>query len=262
MHLTSRLRALRERTSRPPKSRPLYWRLLVPVVFGAAGMLFVTSAATARGTDLRADGRSDLSDLIRRQQHSLQEQSRQLTALQQQVLRETAGEASRDGRVAGAQAAADALAGPAGLQEVTGPGITVTLNDAPRPADGMTPTGVPPDYLVVHQQDVQAVVNALWAGGAEALQLMDQRVISTSAVRCVGNTLILQGVVYSPPYVITAIGDPDSLKKALDVSPTVQIYKEYVDAYDLGYTVKTPSTIVIPAYQGSLGLKLARVPSS
>lgn len=260
MHLTARLRALRERTSRPPKSRPLYWRLLVPVVFGAAGMLFVTSAATAKGTDLRA-GRSDLGDLIRRQQHALQEQSRQLTALQQEVLRETASEASRDGRVAGAQAAADALAGPAGLQEVTGPGITVALDDAPRPADGQTPTGVPPDYLVVHQQDVQAVVNALWAGGAEALQLMDQRVISTSAVRCVGNTLILQGVVYSPPFVITAIGDPDALKKALDDSPTVQIYKQYVDAYDLGYTVKTPSSIVIPAYQGSLGLKLAQVPS-
>ncbi len=57
-----------------------------------------------------------------------------------------------------------------------------------------------PDDLVVHQQDVQAVVNALWAGGADAVQVMDQRLLSTSAVRCVGNTLLLNGRVYSPPY--------------------------------------------------------------
>ena len=53
------------------------------------------------------------------------------------------------------------------------------------------------------------MVNALWQGGARGIQVMDQRLISTSAVRCVGNTLILQGRVYSPPYRITAVGDPD-----------------------------------------------------
>ena len=64
------------------------------------------------------------------------------------------------------------------------------------------------DDVVVHQQDVQGVVNALWRGGAEAMMVMDQRIISTSAVRCVGNTLILQGRVYSPPFTVTATGDP------------------------------------------------------
>ena len=47
------------------------------------------------------------------------------------------------------------------------------------------------------------MVNALWQGGAQGIKVMDQRLISTSAVRCVGNTLILQGRVYSPPYKIT-----------------------------------------------------------
>ena len=71
--------------------------------------------------------------------------------------------------------------------------------DAKIPADQL-PEGVGVDDIVVHQQDVQAVVNALWSGGAEAMMVMDQRLISTSAVRCVGNTLILQGRVYSPPF--------------------------------------------------------------
>ena len=80
----------------------------------------------------------------------------------------------------------------AGTQPVEGPAVVVELNDAKIPSDQL-PEGIGVDDIVVHQQDVQAVVNALWAGGAEAMMLMDQRVISTSAVRCVGNTLILQG---------------------------------------------------------------------
>ena len=77
------------------------------------------------------------------------------------------------------------------------------------------------------------MVNALWAGGAEAMMLQDQRVISTSAVRCVGNTLILQGRVYSPPYVITAIGDVEGMRQRLDADPSVTIYRQYADLLGL-----------------------------
>ena len=81
--------------------------------------------------------------------------------------------------------------------------MTVALDDAPPQARSRPlPPGIPsptPDDLVVHQQDIQGVVNALWAGGAEAMTLMGQRVIATTAVRCVGNTLLLHGAVYSPP---------------------------------------------------------------
>jgi uncharacterized protein YlxW (UPF0749 family) len=134
----------------------------------------------------------------------------------------------------------------------------VTLADAPRRADRLLPDGASPDDLVVHQQDVQAVVNALWAGGAEALQIMDQRVISTSAVRCVGNTLILQGRVYSPPYVVRAIGDPDRLTLALDSSVNVQLYRFYVEEYGLVYETEQRSRLVLPGFEGSLDLLYAK----
>jgi uncharacterized protein YlxW (UPF0749 family) len=96
------------------------------------------------------------------------------------------------------------------------------------------------------------------AGGARAMQIMDQRVIATSAVRCVGNTLLLHGVVYSPPYVITAVGDPTALRHALDASPDVQIYKQYVSAYQLGYDLKVERKIKLPAYTGPLELQYAQ----
>ena len=82
---------------------------------------------------------------------------------------------------------------------MVGPGLVVRLDDANRDPGAALPAGVTSDDLVIHQQDLQAVVNALWQGGAQGIQVMDQRLISTSAVRCVGNTLILQGRVYSPP---------------------------------------------------------------
>ncbi|WP_434581733.1 DUF881 domain-containing protein [Carbonactinospora thermoautotrophica] len=157
----------------------------------------------------------------------------------------------------------DRLQGPAGLLPVSGPAVTVTLDDAPPGAINKRIPGLPepqPDFLVVHQQDVQAVVNALWAGGAQAIQVMDQRLISLSAVRCVGNTLILRGRVYSPPYKITAVGDPDRLRAALEASEPLRIYREYVRAYGLGYQVDERSSATIPGYQGSLDLKYARVP--
>jgi uncharacterized protein YlxW (UPF0749 family) len=91
------------------------------------------------------------------------------------------------------------------------------------------------------------------------MMLMDQRVISTSAVRCVGNTLILQGRVYSPPYRIRAMGDPGALRQALEQSRTVQIYREYVDALGLGYDVRTNLDQTFPAYAGSTNLHYARV---
>src|SRR6185437_12861986 len=113
----------------------------------------------------------------------------------------------------------------AGLTALRGPGLTVRLDDAPRRADGSRPAGARPDDLVVHQQDVQAVVNALWAGGAEAMTLMGVRVIATSAVRCVGNTLLLDGQVYSPPFEIAAIGDQVRLQRSLDDTEGVALFR-------------------------------------
>jgi uncharacterized protein YlxW (UPF0749 family) len=88
---------------------------------------------------------------------------------------------------------------------------------------------------------------------------MDQRIISTSAVRCVGNVLILQDRVYSPPYSVTAIGDVSQLSNALSSSSAISNYREYVDAYGLGWKVERHARIAVPAYTGSLDLRYAEV---
>ena len=233
------------------------WRVAAPVAFAAAGVLFATSAGTANGGDLRGT-RSDLGDLIRAEQQRADDLTRQVDRLRGEVDAATDQAGADDRRVGAEQRRAHGLELAAGTVPVVGPSVTVTLSDAPRSADRVLPEGTSPDDVVVHQQDVQGVVNALWAGGAEAMQIMDQRVIATSAVRCVGNTLILQGRVYSPPYKITAVGNPDSLKKALDNSPAIQNYLLYVKAYGLGWKVDEREAVTLPGYSGTVDLHYAK----
>lgn len=235
----------------PRRPRSL-WSALVPLTALAAGLLFATSAATADGTDLRADRRLQLTELIDRESDDAESRERDAAELRAEVDAMAEAAALEDSRVAQAAAGAE-LELAAGLVPVTGPAVTVSLDDAPR-REGRPTLSDDPDDLVVHQQDVQAVVNALWSGGAEAMTLMGQRIVSTSAVRCVGNTVILHGQVYGPPFVITAIGDPDALRDALDEDPGVAFFRTYVDRFGLGYDVRTARSVTLPAYDGPLEL--------
>ncbi|KJK57891.1 membrane protein [Saccharothrix sp. ST-888] len=241
-------------TGRRPGAR-IVGRALTCTVFSLAGLLFYISAETARGTDLRTDNSLlRLSDVILQRSTQNQQTQAQLTDLQHRA------DALAKQRVAPSDTAQlDPLRRSAGLDPVKGSGLTVTLNDAPPDATARIP-GVPDpgvNDLVIHQQDIQAVVNALWRGGAEGIQVMDQRLIATSAVRCVGNTLLLQGRVYSPPYVIKAVGRTDALRAAVNGDPTINNYLQYVAAYGLGWKVQESANLTLPGYAGSVDLHSA-----
>ncbi|MFC9926796.1 DUF881 domain-containing protein [Streptomyces sp. NPDC127190] len=244
------------RPGRGLRVRPV--RILTAAVFALAGLIFFTSFDTAKGTDIRQDGSLlKLSDLIQERSRKNKELDDSNAALRHGV--ESLAE-SDDGSSKAQDRRLTGLERSAGTQPLTGDGLTVTLNDAPPNATAKLP-GYPepqPDYLVIHQQDLQAVVNALWQGGARGIRVMDQRLISTSAVRCVGNTLILQGRVYSPPYKITAIGDPGRLQKALAASKAIQTYMVYVNVYGLGWKVTEDGTVTLPGYSGTVDLHYAK----
>jgi uncharacterized protein YlxW (UPF0749 family) len=234
------------------------WSTAVPITLGIAGLLFATTAVTSSSLsthDLRDDRRTDVTDLIAQRQQAIAAQQSRLTDLRT-TLAKAAADDPRADRLR-EQAQQEAL--PAGTQPVTGPALTVSLDDAPHLQAGQTLPGNPSaDDLVVHQQDVQAVVNALWAGGAEAMTLMGQRVLSTTAVRCVGNTLLLHGRVYSPPFVISAIGDQDAMSRALDAAPDVTVFQQYVAAYQLGYDVRRQDDVTLPGLASAPELAYAK----
>jgi uncharacterized protein YlxW (UPF0749 family) len=247
----------RPRRRLPRPANPGLWRALVPVIALLAGLLAATTARTARGTDLRSAGRTNLTDLIRQAETKVANDDRLVRQLQGQVAAATDRLASSDQRIATIKAQAQPLLAPAGLVAMTGPGLSLTLDDA-HPAQPVDDP-VQANALVVHQSDMQAAVNALWAGGAEAIMVMDQRLSATSAVRCVGNTLLLNGRVYSPPFTIAAIGPVAGMRTALNESIGLQQYRKDADAYGLGYQLTQRTKIAVPAFDAPIGLSYAAV---
>jgi uncharacterized protein YlxW (UPF0749 family) len=232
--------------------------MLVPVVALVAGLLFATSSRTALGTDLRAGESSQLSGLIDQRESSVARQQDELAVLQGQVQELTDQAASRDTEVAAAAAQGSLGLSSAGLTALSGPGLSVTLDDAPTQLGGGLPSGATADDVVIHQSDVQGVVNALWAAGADGVAIMGQRLIGTSAVICVGNTLLLQGRTYSPPFVVTAIGSAGQMRQALAGSSEVQLLKAAVDDFGLTYSVSDQREVDLPAYDGPLEMQYAQ----
>ncbi len=224
----------------------------VAVVLLLAAVLFSMSARSAAGSASRHP--TDLHSLTQAESDKVARLSAQVDELRAEVDVLTAQSALPG---ASADAVGTGYLVASGGVPVNGTGLTVQLNDAP--ADSPRRGNVSPDVLVVHQQDLQAVMNALWAGGAEAMALQDQRVVSTSAFRCVGNVLRLHGRVYSPPYTVRAIGDPRKLRAALDEAPAVRAYVRDSVQVGLGWQVSESSSLQLPAYSAT-DLTYASVP--
>ncbi|HEY3631245.1 MAG TPA: DUF881 domain-containing protein [Jatrophihabitantaceae bacterium] len=242
---------------RPPSDRPPSpWRWLVPVVCAVAGVLFATSARVSRGTELRSPESANLAGLVRTAEQKVTDESDRLAVLQRDVQAATDQAGQDNSGVGAAQAKSRPLRAPAGLTAVHGPGLMVVLDDAHGEPDDPT---VDLNQLVVHQSDLQSVVNALWGGGAEAMSIAGQRIIATSAVRCVGNTLLLNGRVFSPPFRVEAIGPADQMQDSLDHAPGVTLFKQAAGYYGLGYTVESQDAITLGAYAGPIGQTYARV---
>lgn len=241
-----------DRTPRPAPRRALRrkpsLRVATVIVCVVAGFMMATSALASRGNDLRPDRTTELASLVQAEADRVDQLGRTASGLRAEVDALSArGQGAGLPDLGAAAERADSVA-------VTGPAVTVVLTDAPA---SVQPAGVDPDLLVVHQQDIQAVVNALWAAGAEAMTIQGQRVSSRTGIKCVGNTVVLHGVPYAPPYAIEAIGDADSLLAAINDSPSIQVYKQYVAAYGLGYAVDRVGEIEAPAFAGSVGLRFA-----
>lgn len=208
-------------------NRPARFAVLAVTV--VAGMLFGISVKFSHQNPAVTD--TDLQKLV----ESRQDEVKALEANNAQMRNEI--EALLQGEVA--------IASPLGATDLTGPGIRVELSDAPseyQPADN-----IDPGDLVVHQGDIDAVLNALWAGGAEAVSVQGVRIDATTPVRCIGNVILIGSSSFAPPYRIEAIGEPDTLLRGLGSDPQVKIYTEYSAVYGLGWDVTTAERLVMPA---------------
>jgi len=237
---------------------PIAWRFGVPLVCLLAGLLLAATHSVSGGAEIRRSDAPRLVDLVREAQQSVDRLTAQRDSLSTEIDTHHGGSPEAGLALTAIQNRNAALAADAGLDPIRGPGLVVTLKDAQRDANGRFPRDASPDDLVVHQQDIQGVLNALWSGGAEGIQMQDQRIIGTSAPQCVGNTLLLNGRTYSPPYVITAIGDPVAMQASLAKNPSVNIYKQYVVRFGLGYTEEPRASVDLVGHSEPVRMRFAK----
>lgn len=140
----------------------------------------------------------------------------------------------------------------AGLSDVKGPGITVSLSDVNnRKTVG---SGAEANSTLIHDEDIRRVINELSAAGAEAICVNDSRIISTSAVRCVGPTVLVNDTKMAPPYVIKAIGKAEQLEAALNLNGGVI---DGLKVWGFEISISKSEEIVIPKYSGTLNFRSA-----
>jgi len=226
-------------------------RPAVIVGFGLIGFLAVVAIRSQPADpDARLPRQFRLVGLIQRQQTEAADLRTQADRLRARLAGIRRDAATRQAGSADAERQLNGMEESNGLVAVAGPGVKVTLDDSSMKE---SPTGNLND-LVIHSQDVQAAVNGLWRAGAEAIGINGQRLVSTSAVLCVGNTLLLNGTVHSPPYVISAVGAKQS---EFESDELVRRLHDDADAFGLRFSVSREDDLHVPAFVGSVTPKYA-----
>lgn len=140
----------------------------------------------------------------------------------------------------------------AGVTELRGPGVEVTLNDS----NIALKPGENPNLYVLHDEDVLRVLNEIKAAGAEALSLNGERILASTEVRCIGPTIVLnKDKRLAPPFVITAIGDPNTLESSIKMKGGVA---EILQFWGIQVGVKKMNQVTVPAYSGGLKYDYAK----
>ena len=138
-----------------------------------------------------------------------------------------------------------------GASAVTGPGLRVSLADAPADASG----NVPADSMV-QDADLQSVVNSLWASGAEAIAINGQRLTSLTAIRSAGSAILVDLVPLSGPYTVDAIGDPDTMQTRFARTPAASELAYLRSTWGISTDVAAKTSLQLPG-AGALSLRFA-----
>lgn len=141
----------------------------------------------------------------------------------------------------------------AGLTGMKGPGIVVVLSDSPR----TPPINTDPYFYIVHDVDLTALVNELWSAGAEAVSINEQRIVTRSSIRCVGPTVLVNGVRIAAPYTVKGIG-PGDLETALRMPGGFLDSMAALIGNGGQVTINRVDEVTIMPYEGSIAFRYSQ----
>lgn len=200
--------------------------------------------------------KKELIELVKEQEKERDDLKRQLNSLNNDISKFEKNAAAEEGVLSSFTNELNSLKSAAGLLAMKGPGVEVTLSDSPQ-----IPAGKDPSNYIIHDYDLRVIVNALWAGGAEAISINSQRLISTSSIRCAGNTILVNYTRLASPYQIRAIGNPDKLLASINQNNEAKpLLKGYAKTLGLIIDAKEVADLRLPTYKGRIGIEYAHVP--
>jgi len=232
--------AARRAAGQVPRRSGRVVAVVASVAIGA--LLAVAGVRAAAGAPAADRGRRELLARI-------SDSTTRTDALAAQAAQLRADDAALQARLGGAGAAADAaradaLAVDVGAVAVQGPGLRVVLSDAPQDA---TAADAPAGSGRVVDRDLQTVVNGLWLAGAEAVAVNGQRLTSLSAIRAAGGALLVDYRPLTPPYALSAVGDPAALQTRLAAESAGRYLRALQDNYGIGVRIETADALRLPA---------------
>jgi uncharacterized protein YlxW (UPF0749 family) len=236
-----------------------------PAVLVAAivlGLLFAVGAVSLRQRDAAPSrARAELVEQIESRRASADQNARRVQSLQGEIDRFQASALGGEGGLSGRLSS---LALVSGATAVTGPGLTITLDDA-RAGDGGSADGDPRtqgdnDEGRVLSKDLQIVTNGLWEAGAEAMAINGQRLTARSAIRFAGEAILVNYRPLTRPYVITALGSPDLEVNFADTAGGSYV-RALEDNYGVRVTMAASERLGVPGAT-SLTTRYASVPGS
>lgn len=225
--------------------------LVLTAASAILGFLLVTAVSSV-GETRRADAprKAELIDLIEQRRDLVAEQDRAVSALRDEV-DAARRESTRRNRQSRAEAdAVAALAMQAGTVALRGRGLEIELSDSPR----LSATGEDADAFRIHDADLQLVVNALFAAGAEAVSVNGSRLVATTPIRAAGATIVVNFRPLTPPYRVAAIGAD---RRSFEGSEIARRFRRWIGLFGLGFDV-SQGEVDVPAYSGRVAIVSAR----
>lgn len=140
----------------------------------------------------------------------------------------------------------------AGFVPLEGPGVIVELSDSREP---LLP-GQDPNELILHNYDVAMILNDLWAAGAEAIAVNGERIVSTTPIRSVATTFMVNTRRLTPPLQIAAIGDPDAMARHVSRQGGPL---DLLRAMKFPVRVRSRTRVTVPAYKGAVTFTYTKV---
>lgn len=138
-----------------------------------------------------------------------------------------------------------------GLTEIKGEGIIITLDDAENEETTAE--------SIAHAADLRDTINFLWSLNVDGISINNERVVVTSSVDCIVNTILINSTKTIPPFKISAVGDANKIIKQFESADNLKDIKKRVKSQGLVFQIEKNNSLTLPAFGGSFVIEHAKI---